>query len=79
MRVPRGHYSNWMMNWSKLTVSEYVFSLCSQSHSNLISLQDIVDTTPYSGSSLTAESIVKTLIGGINRRVDRKGASSVIN
>ncbi|WWC65789.1 uncharacterized protein I303_108411 [Kwoniella dejecticola CBS 10117] len=36
-------------------------------------IRDMVDTVPYSGQQLTAEMIVKTLIGGINRRMDRKG------
>ncbi|WRT69657.1 uncharacterized protein IL334_006647 [Kwoniella shivajii] len=35
-------------------------------------IRDIVDTVPYCGKELTAEMIVKTLIGGINRRMDRK-------
>ncbi|KAI0797116.1 hypothetical protein C8Q75DRAFT_710806, partial [Abortiporus biennis] len=39
-------------------------------------IRDIVDTTPYSGQ-LNAERIIKILLGGINRRIDRKGGSSV--
>jgi hypothetical protein len=35
--------------------------------------KDIVDTTPYNGKELGADSIVKILLGGINRRVDRSG------
>ena len=36
--------------------------------------RDIVDTTPYSGHTLTTDTIIKILIGGINRRVDKDGA-----
>jgi hypothetical protein len=36
-------------------------------------LQDIVDTTPYTGSALDATALSKALLGGINRRVDRRG------
>lgn len=42
-------------------------------------VRDIVDTTPYNGGNLSAELIVKILLGGINRRVDRRGARSVMN
>ncbi|WWC92752.1 uncharacterized protein L201_007711 [Kwoniella dendrophila CBS 6074] len=35
-------------------------------------IRDMVDTVPYCGKELTAEIIVKTLIGGINRRMDRR-------
>ncbi|KZW04150.1 hypothetical protein EXIGLDRAFT_758449 [Exidia glandulosa HHB12029] len=35
-------------------------------------VRDIVDTTPYSGT-VTAETLAKILIGGINRRVDKRG------
>lgn len=35
-------------------------------------VRDIVDTTSYSGT-VTAELIAKALIGGINRRVDKRG------
>ncbi|KAK6908495.1 hypothetical protein I204_06475 [Kwoniella mangroviensis CBS 8886] len=35
-------------------------------------IRDMVDTVPYCGQELTAEMIVKTLIGGVNRRMDRK-------
>ncbi|PVF96352.1 hypothetical protein CPB86DRAFT_787101 [Serendipita vermifera] len=38
-------------------------------------IRDIVDTTPYSGSELDATALTKILLGGINRRVDRRGAS----
>ncbi|KZT42927.1 hypothetical protein SISSUDRAFT_1040804 [Sistotremastrum suecicum HHB10207 ss-3] len=34
-------------------------------------IRDIVDTTPYSGQ-VTAELIAKALLGGINKRMDRK-------
>jgi hypothetical protein len=44
----------------------------------LISIkQDIVDTTPYDGL-LSAETLIKALLGGINRRVDQKGGRSVL-
>ena len=35
--------------------------------------QDIVDTTPYTGQQLTTEALTKILLGGINRRVDKRG------
>ncbi|KDN36561.1 hypothetical protein K437DRAFT_296767 [Tilletiaria anomala UBC 951] len=35
-------------------------------------VRDIVDTTPYSGMALNTELITKALLGGINRRYDRK-------
>lgn len=35
-------------------------------------IRDIVDTVPYQGE-MTADLIVKTLLGGINRRLDRRG------
>lgn len=38
----------------------------------------MVDFTPYSGSPLTSELLVKILLGGISRRVDKKGAGSVM-
>ncbi|OCH94283.1 hypothetical protein OBBRIDRAFT_789419 [Obba rivulosa] len=41
-------------------------------------VRDMVDTTPYLGSELNAEIIIKILLGGINRRVDRKGGQSVL-
>ena len=37
-------------------------------------IRDIVDTTPYTGHSLDATTLTKILLGGINRRVDRRGA-----
>jgi len=40
-------------------------------------IRDIVDTTPYVGK-LDAEILTKILLGGINRRVDRKGGRSVM-
>ena len=41
-------------------------------------VRDIVDTTPYIGQ-LNAETIIKILLGGINRRVDRRGGMSVMS
>ncbi|KAF9226915.1 hypothetical protein BS17DRAFT_776332 [Gyrodon lividus] len=41
-------------------------------------VRDIVDTTPYLGIDLTAEMLVKILLGGINRRVDRRGGQAVM-
>ena len=41
-------------------------------------VRDIVDTTPYIGQ-LNAETIIKILLGGINRRVDRRGGLSVMS
>jgi hypothetical protein len=41
-------------------------------------IRDIVDTTPYIGK-LDAEILTKILLGGINRRVDRKGGGSVMS
>jgi len=43
-------------------------------------VRDIVDTTPFTmtGDQLTAEMLTKILLGGINRRVDRKGGGSVM-
>uniref|UniRef100_A0A0W0FSZ7 VWFA domain-containing protein n=1 Tax=Moniliophthora roreri TaxID=221103 RepID=A0A0W0FSZ7_MONRR len=43
---------------------------------NLVSryhIRDIVDTTKYIGKDLSADALVKILLGGINRRVDNKG------
>jgi len=44
-------------------------------------VRDIVDTTPFTmtGGELTAEMLTKILLGGINRRVDRKGGRSVMS
>lgn len=42
-------------------------------------IRDMVDTTPYSGGPLDCELLIKILLGGINRRVDKKGASSVLS
>jgi len=44
-------------------------------------IRDIVDTTPFTmtGGELTAEMLTKILLGGINRRVDRKGGRSVMS
>lgn len=36
-------------------------------------VRDMVDTVPYHGEELTSELIVKVLLGGINRRLDRRG------
>lgn len=38
------------------------------------SCRDIVDTVPYSGMTLNPELLVKALLGGINRRLDRRSA-----
>jgi hypothetical protein len=37
----------------------------------IMDVQDIVDTTPYTKlSPVTADGLIKVLLGGINRRVD---------
>jgi len=36
-------------------------------------IRDMVDTTLYTGQRLTAELLGKILLGGVNRRVDKKG------
>lgn len=36
-------------------------------------VRDMVDTVPYHGEAITPELIIKVLLGGINRRLDRKG------
>ncbi|KAL5487981.1 hypothetical protein ACEPAI_6089 [Sanghuangporus weigelae] len=41
-------------------------------------IRDMVDTTPYNGGSLDSELLIKILLGGINRRVDKKGARSIL-
>ncbi|KAI9569280.1 hypothetical protein HD554DRAFT_2020640 [Boletus coccyginus] len=41
-------------------------------------VRDIVDTTPFLGIKLTAEMLIKILLGGVNRRVDRRGAQAVM-
>ena len=41
-------------------------------------VRDMVDTTPYLGQKVNAEIIIKILLGGINRRVDRRGGASVM-
>ncbi|KAG8876206.1 hypothetical protein FRC20_002178 [Serendipita sp. 405] len=38
-------------------------------------IRDIVDTTLYSGHQLDASTLTKCLLGGINRRIDRRGVS----
>ncbi|KAI6040407.1 hypothetical protein EDC04DRAFT_2677527 [Pisolithus marmoratus] len=40
--------------------------------------QDIVDTTPYMNMKITADMLIKILLGGINRRVDNRGAQAVM-
>ncbi|KAG9317865.1 hypothetical protein JVU11DRAFT_2093 [Chiua virens] len=42
-------------------------------------VRDIVDTTPYLGIHLTSVMLLKILLGGINRRVDRRGGEALIN
>lgn len=42
-------------------------------------VRDMVDTTPYTGGVLSAESLIKILLGGISRRVDRRGGISVMD
>ncbi|KAG8745204.1 hypothetical protein FRC10_008516 [Ceratobasidium sp. 414] len=42
-------------------------------------IRDMVDTTPYTGSQFNTELLVKILLGGINRRVDRYGAAAVMD
>jgi len=36
-------------------------------------VRDMVDTVPYLGEDITPDLIVKTLLGGINRRQDASG------
>ncbi|TXT12838.1 hypothetical protein VHUM_01239 [Vanrija humicola] len=38
-------------------------------------VRDMVDTVPYNGEEMSAKLIVKVLLGGINRRLDRKTAT----
>lgn len=45
--------------------------------SNKHNIRDMVDTTLYSGQRLTAELLGKILLGGVNRRVDKKGWKAV--
>ncbi|PWN95530.1 hypothetical protein FA09DRAFT_341173 [Tilletiopsis washingtonensis] len=40
--------------------------------SNVHRVRDIVDTVPYAGMALDADLLVKALLGGINRRLDRQ-------
>ena len=35
-------------------------------------VRDMVDTVPYSGSSLTADYLLKVVLGSVNRKLDRK-------
>ncbi|KAF8982632.1 hypothetical protein BDQ17DRAFT_1549163 [Cyathus striatus] len=39
---------------------------------NLMGTRDIVDTTPYRGQSLDDETLIKIMLGGINKRIDRQ-------
>ncbi|KAI0677261.1 hypothetical protein C8Q78DRAFT_960178 [Trametes maxima] len=41
-------------------------------------VRDMVDTTPYLGDRLNADTIIKILLGGVNRRVDKRGGRSVM-
>lgn len=41
-------------------------------------IRDIVDTTPYTGQ-LNGETLIKILLGGINKRVDRRGGGAVLH
>lgn len=43
---------------------------------NCFILQDIVDTTPYIGT-LNGDALIKILLGGVNRRVDKHGAAAI--
>ena len=47
----------------------------------LNNIRDIVDTTQYTKGPLDAspETVIKILLGGINRRVDNEGAAGAIN
>ena len=38
-------------------------------------VRDMVDTVPFSGEELTSGLVIKTLLGGINRRLDRRSAT----
>lgn len=40
-------------------------------------IRDIVDTTPYMNTRITSDVLIKILLGGINRRIDRRGAQAV--
>ncbi|KAG8724667.1 hypothetical protein FRC09_015811 [Ceratobasidium sp. 395] len=41
-------------------------------------IRDIVDTTPYTQGGLNGETLIKILLGGINKRVDKRGGASVM-
>jgi hypothetical protein len=41
-------------------------------------VRDIVDTTPYTSAGLDGAVLIKILLGGINRRVDKRGGASVM-
>lgn len=45
--------------------------------SSRYAIRDIVDTTPYMNTKITSDMLIKILLGGINRRVDRRGAQAV--
>lgn len=38
-------------------------------------IRDMVDTVPFSGEEMNAGLIIKTLLGGINRRLDRRSTA----
>lgn len=38
-------------------------------------IRDIVDTVPFNGEEMNAGLIIKTLLGGINRRLDRRSTA----
>ncbi|GAB1523706.1 hypothetical protein RhiTH_006856 [Rhizoctonia solani] len=40
-------------------------------------IRDIVDTTPYT-TELSGETLIKILLGGVNKRVDRRGGGAVM-
>lgn len=47
------------------------FYICLQSHLDFS--QDIVDTTPYFGQ-ISHDALIKIMLGGINRKMDRSKA-----
>ncbi|PWN92804.1 hypothetical protein FA10DRAFT_263558 [Acaromyces ingoldii] len=54
---------------AKEALEELDDALVSQHH-----IRDIVDTVPYQGMALDPSLLIKALLGGINRRLDRKKA-----
>lgn len=38
-------------------------------------IRDMVDTVPFNGEEMNAGLIIKTLLGGINRRLDRRSTA----